>query len=494
MPKTVLGIDLGASGGRCILGRFDGNRLELETIHQFPNGGVEVEGQLIWDERKIWNEILAGMTKIAAGGIQVDSIGVDSWGVDFALLDKQDHLLHSPLHYRNPITRGILGRAFEVMSREELFAVTGLQFMEINSLFQLHAMQLAHFPPLAQARPLLLIPDYFHWLLCGEKSNEKTNLSTTQLLDATTQTISEEIIQRFNLPNLFGNICEAGANLGTLKEAIAAQTGLNRAPVVVPATHDTGSAVLAVPANSFAAEQPEWCFISSGTWSLMGVETARPKLTADVLAANFTNEAGVGGTTRLLKNIAGLWLLQQCRESWRKSGHDYNWESLIQMACDSKPFACVIDADHAGFVAPADMPTAIDDFCRRTGQQPPSHIGEYARVCLEALAIKYRMVMHELQNILGSRLSVLHIVGGGSQNRLLCQMAADACQLPVLAGPVEATAIGNMMSQWHLDPDIQSYTAARELVRASFSTDEYEPTATDAWAEACEQLQQRVLN
>ncbi|MBW3598624.1 MAG: rhamnulokinase, partial [Planctomycetes bacterium] len=477
---------LGASSGRLVAGRFDGGRVELEDVHRFPNGGAQVGERLQWDLLGLWSSIQEGMRGAAMRyGRDVASIGVDTWGVDFGLLGRGDELLGNPYHYRDRRTAGIFDRAFARASREEIFAETGLQFMEFNTLFQLTAMKLEDSPLLEAAESFLMMPDLFHWLLTGEKVNEFTNVSTTQCYNPKTKTWARPLLSKLGIPQrILGQIVQPGTNLGRLRKSLADATGLAETEVVLPGTHDTASAVMAVPAASREGAAPDWCYISSGTWSLMGVESPEPVITDKCRELNFTNEGGVGGVTRLLKNIAGLWLVQECRRIWTQGGKELGWDELIEAAKASKPLASLIDPDDPGFTAPQDMPAAIRDFCRRTSQPVPESEGAVIRCALESLALRYRLVLGWLEELTGSEIKTIHIVGGGVNNKLLCQMAADACNRRVAAGPSEATALGNVLVQAVASGQLDSIAQAREVVRSSFEVEEYLPQEPAPWEEA----------
>jgi rhamnulokinase len=483
--QIFLAVDLGASSGRVVAGAFDGRRIALEELHRFDNGPVSVGSRMYWDLLSLWSHVQQGMQAAAARyGKQVRSLGVDTWGVDFALLGRGDELLGNPRHYRDPHTDGILEQAFSVVPREEIFAETGLQFMQFNTLYQLWALRRADSALLDAAESLLLIPDLFHWLLTGSKGNETTNATTTQCLNPRTGRWSPELIERFDLPSeIFGPVLAPGTDLGPLQASVAAATGLTGTRVLLPGTHDTASAVMAVPARS-GQGAPDWCYISSGTWSLMGVELEQPLINARCEALNFTNEGGVGETTRLLKNIAGLWLVQECRRIWKGEGRSYGWDELVRMADQAPPLAAFVDPDDRAFLAPADMPRAIREFCGKTGQTVPENDAAVIRCALESLALKYRRVLGWLEELVGSRLETIHIVGGGAQNSLLCQLTADACGRRVLAGPGEATATGNLMLQAVASGALESIAAARAVIRDSFPLVEFVPQPRGDWEAA----------
>ncbi len=475
--KAYLAADLGASGGRVLAGLFDGERIRLEELHRFENRAVEAAGSLYWDVLQLWSHVRDGLRQAGRRfGAAVESVGVDTWGVDFALLGRGDVLLENPHSYRDPRSTGMMDRAIAAIGRKEIFAQTGLQFMPINSLYQFMSLRASGSPLLEVAESLLLMPDLFHWLLTGVKGNEYTNATTTQFFDPTRRAWANDLLGRLQLPaHLLGQIVEPGTRLGPLRSQVAKDTGLAGVDVVLPGTHDTASAVLAVPANQ-AGEMPNWCYISPGTWLLMGVELPRPIINDDCLRLNFTNEGGVGKTVRLLKNITGLWLLQECRRVWRESGRDQTWEAISRQAEAAPPLASLVDPDHAAFQSPGDMPGAIQEFCRHSGQSVPESVGQIARCAIESVAMKSRWVLAGLEALTGSRLETIHVVGGGTQNRALCQATADACGRPVLAGPVEATALGNVM--------VQAIAQARQVIRRSFPLDRYEPHDSSAWNDA----------
>jgi rhamnulokinase len=484
--RAFLAVDLGASSGRHVAGLFDGARLRLEELHRFENGPVVAQGRMYWDLLAQWSQVQLGLRRGAdrLGG-QVVSVGVDTWGVDFGLLGAGDELLGNPVHYRDRRTDGMIERAEALVPRAEIFAHTGLQFMQLNTLYQLLAMRLAGSPVLQAAQSLLLMPDLFHWLLTGIKSNEATNASTTQCFDPRRQDWSWELLDRLELPRqIFGPLVGAGTALGPLRADVAEQTGLAKAKVVLPGTHDTASAVAAVPAAGGLSPRPAWCYISSGTWSLMGVEIPQPIVSEKCLALNFTNEGGVGGSIRLLKNIAGLWLVQECRRIWNLGGQNWHWDDLNRLAAEAPSLATLIEPDDPGFLAPSNMPKAIQEYCRRSGQAVPASEGAIVRTAVESLALKYRRVLSWLEELVGGRIETIHVVGGGAQNRQLAQATADACQRPVVAGPSEATALGNVLVQAVAAGDVGTLGEGRELVRRSFALDHYEPRDGAAWDEA----------
>jgi rhamnulokinase len=492
--KTILAVDLGASSGRVVAGLFDSQRLTLEDGHRFENGGLPLAATLHWDLLNLWSNVKEGLRAAETKyGRNVASVGVDTWGVDFGLLGRNDELLGNPYHYRDARTVGILEKAFKIVPREEIFAETGLQFMEFNTVYQLLAMKLANSSLLEAAESFLMMPDLFHWLLTGEKANEYTNLTTSQFYNPKGKDYARSLLERFGIPTrMFNKIAPPGTKLGRLRQAVEDDTGLKDVQVILPGTHDTASAVMAVPAASQPGAQPNWCYISSGTWSLMGVETPQPIINDRCRELNFTNEGGVGGTTRVLKNITGLWLLEQCRRKWKQDGNDFTWPDLVKQAEASRPLASLVNPDAACFVAPKDMPQAIRGFCTQSQQPVPQSPGELVRTALESLALRYRVVLGMLEELVGNRIETIHIVGGGTQNKLLNQMTADACNRRVVTGPVEATAIGNIMLQAVSLGEVASIAQAREVIRASFAVEEFQPRQPQQWDQAVERFRSLV--
>lgn len=496
MAKTsnYLALDLGAESGRGLLGRFDGERLELEELHRFPNGPVRMLDTLYWDLPRLFEELKIALRKGAAGG-EVDGVGVDTWGVDFGLVGRNDTPIGNPVHYRDARTDGMLDAAFQRVPRERIYEITGLQFLPFNTAYQLLAMARAQSPLLECAETLLMMPDLFGWLLTGRRAGERTDASTTQLLDPSTGTWSDELCRGLGLPRaILPDLIEPGTELGPIRRSVADELGLSRPiTVIAPATHDTASAVAAVPVGSASSARspasgssapPDWCYLSSGTWSLLGVEVPRPVITAETMRYNLTNEGGVAGTTRLLKNIMGLWLVQESRRTWARAGREFSYEELTARAQVAPPFSALIDPDDTTFLAPGDMPARLAAYCTRTNQALPHDEGAIARVCLESLALKYRWTIERLERILGTTIRTIHVVGGGAKNALLCQFTADACARAVHAGPIEATAIGNILMQAVGRGRLGSVAELREVVGRSFPVTVYQPRDTAAWADA----------
>lgn len=493
---VYLAVDLGASGGRVLAGKVTQSGIELDELHRFNNGGLRQGRRVVWDLLGLWDQVCEGLAAGAAKyGSAIKSVGVDTWGVDYVLLDNNQDVVGPCFHYRDARTRGAMERAFERLPRTEIFKETGLQFMEINTAYQLYSMRLESSQILDISNRFMMVPDYFHWQLSGEATNEYTNASTTQLLNVETGAWSQRVLSALEIPNhLFSTPVQPGTKLGSLTEDVVTRTGLkSQVQVVIPATHDTGSAVLAVPAATFATEYPDWCFISCGTWSLMGAELPRPRINDMCQMFNFTNEGGAAGSIRLLKNISGLWIVQQCRAQWRRQGHDWSWDHLIQLAEAASPMESIIDTDDPSLAAPANMPEAIRDFCKRTGQTPPQSEGAIIRCALESLVLRYRLVLDYLEQLVGKPFKTIHMVGGGVQNRMLCQLAADACQRPVVAGPVEATAMGNVLMQAIGSGELGSIEQARLLVRSASGIREYQPRGGKRWEEGFQKLRQLVV-
>jgi len=478
-----LAIDLGASGGRVVSGAFDGRLLELEEIHRFENGPVSMGGELVWDLVRLWQEVVTGLRAAAVRhGRGVQSVGVDTWGVDFAFLTADGSLLGNPVCYRDARTHGMLAAAEAIVPRDEIFAATGLQFMELSSLYQLLALKRRHPSVLSAADRFLMIPDLFHWLLSGERSNERTNATTTQCYDPRRRDWAFDMLDRFGLPrHVFGPLVEPGVDLGTLRPEVATETGLSGVRVVVPGTHDTASAVAAVPALEPPCSRPNWCYVSLGTWALVGAELDQPLVTPECRAHNFTNEGGVGGTTRLLKNVCGLWLVQQCRATWQRAGQAWSWEQLTALAEEAAPLVTLVDPNHPSLVAPADMPEAIRSLARTSGEPVPGTTGAVIRTALESVAAAIRRTLEELDTLLGRRVERVHVVGGGVKNALLCQMIADASDRPVVAGPVEATAIGNLLVQLVARDGAVDLRTVRAVVRDSFELAHFQPRDAARW-------------
>ncbi len=496
MPQTTnfLAFDLGASSGRAVIGKFDGERLSLEEAHRFDNGPTRILNSLHWNVLSLFTEIKTGLSRAAAQlNGDIAALGLDTWGVDFGLLDKHGELIGNPYHYRDSRTDGILEEAFALASREDIFQQTGIQFMQINSLFQLLTMARQKSPALDMADTLLFMPDLFNYWLTGQKTNEYTIASTSQAYNMKQGRWATELLEKLGIPpHIFLDVIQPGTELGPVLPRLTAETGLTGSvPVIAPGCHDTASAVAAVPVSE--ADQGRFAYLSSGTWSLLGVELAAPVINQKSLAYNVTNEGGVQNSIRLLKNLGGLWLVQECRRVWAQQGAAHSFAELTDMAADAPSFAALIDPDAPLFLAPGDMGARIVDYCRQTGQTAPESKGGIIRVALEGLALKYRGVLERLEELADNRLEVIHIVGGGTQNRLLNQFTANATGRRVVTGPIEATALGNILMQMLATGHTSSLHEGRAIVKKSFPVETYLPENTIAWNEAYGQFR-RLLN
>lgn len=465
MNANYLAFDLGAESGRAILGVLRSGVLTVSEVRRFQNEPIRDGASLRWDVRRLWQEMQRALDDSLP---ELASVGVDTWGVDYALIGKDGALIEDPYHYRDCRTNGVMDAVLQKVTRERIYSVTGVQFLPFNTLFQLCAACRSTPESIAAAESLVTIPDLFNYLLTGKLSCEYTNATTTQLVDARTRSWATKLMGELGIPSrLFLPLVEPGTPIGRLKTGV---------PVIAPACHDTGSAVASI------AMLPESAFLSSGTWSLLGTELLSPVITPEARDLNFTNEGGVCGTVRLLKNIAGLWLLQACRRRWKAAGDDYSYDDLLAAAGDDRyAFRSLVDPDHALFLNPADMPGAIDAYCIATEQPVPDCAPAYTRAILESLAFKYRATLDALEQITGIRFKEIRIVGGGSRNRLLNQFTADATGRTVIAGPVEATALGNIAMQMVATGGVSTLGEARAVIERSFPTDRFEASTTDGW-------------
>ncbi len=472
MSKKVLAFDFGASSGRAMLAEFDGKGITMNEIHRFSNDPVKLQGTFYWDILRLMHEIKQGIVKaVNAGGF--DAIGIDTWGVDFGLLDKEGKLLCNPLHYRDENTMGIIEEADKVVPKAEIYERTGIQFARYNSLFQLYSLATKRPDLLERAEKLLFIPDLMAYFLTGEMKAEFTIASTSQMLNAKTQAWDEELLEKLSIPKrLLPEIIPCGSISGMLSDEICEELGCKKVPVIAVASHDTGSAVVAVPnvTNDFI-------YISCGTWSLFGTELSEPIINEKTQKYNFTNEGGYGGTVRLLKNIMGLWLIQESRRQWIREGFDVSYGDLEKEALACKPFQCFVDVDDDVFSLPGNLPKRIQDFCSKTGQYVPQTRGEIMRCIYESLAMKYRYTYERLEDITGKKYNAIHMIGGGTKDNLLCQMTADFCRINVIAGPIEATATGNVAVQMIALDEFKSITDARRIIADSLNPVYYTPSA-----------------
>ncbi len=479
--KNYLAFDLGASSGRAIIGHYDGNSVQLEELHRFANGPMEVDGQLFWDFNALYSEIKTGLKKAVATGVAIDGIGIDTWGVDICSLGADGKLIGLPHHYRDPRTENAPEWAYQRISKEEIYQETGIQFMNLNTIFQLSASLRDGEEALKQADKLLFVPNALAYLLCGKAAAEYSIATTSQLYNPTTRDWSWKIIDALGLRrSLFPKVTPSCTVAGELTAELQQECGCGPIPVILIGCHDTASAVLAAP----AVNEKNWAYLSSGTWSLLGVELDEPLVTKAAQEANYTNEGGVGNTIRFLKNIMGLWLIQECRNEWIRQGNTYSFGELAAMAAEAQPFFAFIDPNAQLFEAPGDMPSRIQEFCRTTGQAVPETPAQIIRVALESLALRYRQTWNELEQLLGHQLETLHLVGGGCKNDLLNQFTANAIQHPVITGPVEATAFGNILGQMLALGDLPDTQECRKLVRASEETSQFLPTDGAAWEAA----------
>jgi rhamnulokinase len=466
-----LAFDLGAESGRAIRGDLSSGVLQITEVHRFRNEPVRRSGSLHWDVLRLWLEMTRAMNQAAT----VDSIGVDTWGCDYALIGERGHLLHNPYHYRDRRTDGMMDAVFERISPDQIYAITGIQFLPFNTLYQLYAACVTTPKLMEAAVSFGTIPDLLNYWLTGNLSAEFTNATTTQFVDARARSWATGLLSDLDIPTrLLPPLIEPGTMLGRIDADVSPR--LAGVPVVAPACHDTGSAVAAVRAKAARA------FLSSGTWSLLGVELPAPILTPKARELNFTNEGGVCGTTRLLKNISGLWLLQGCLRTWAQGGRQFEYAELVAAAGEQgRSFRSLIDPDHPAFLHPSDMVAAVAEYCRQTSQPEPDGPPAYARAILESLAFKYRFVLESLEELTGTRISEILVVGGGSRNRLLNQFTADATGRSVIAGPVEATALGNIAMQMLATGAVGSLDEARQIIERSFPVERFEPVEPDRW-------------
>lgn len=487
LPTRIAAVDLGAESGRVLLADLSGGAVSLRTIHQFPSPAVRVNGTLRWDVLAIWAEIQAGLRTLCRESGPPAGVGVDSWGVDYVLLRGGEPMLTLPYHYRDERCVGAIDRAEPKASRDAIFAATGIQFMPINTVFQLHEDAQRRPEVLQFADGLLLIADYFNWLLSGVPRAEETLASTTQLYNPAKRAWATDLADRLGIPaRLLPAVTPAGTVLGPVRDDVRDACGLRDAKVIATCSHDTAAAVAAVPVDS--ADGDGWAYLSSGTWSLLGAELPAPVMSAEAQRLNFTNEVGFGGTIRLLKNIVGLWPLQECRREWKAAGQDFTYDQLTALAAGAPPLRSILDLSDPRFLLAGNMLAKVADFCRETGQPAPESPAEVARCILESLALAYRRTLGELGGLLGRTVSRLHIVGGGSRNALLNQMSADACGVHVIAGPVEATGLGNALVQAIALGKVPDLAAARQIVRKSFPLQEFHPQDAAAWNAAAERL------
>ncbi|MFB5677524.1 rhamnulokinase family protein [Paenibacillus terreus] len=477
---NILAYDLGASSGRALLGRLTGSRIEVEEVHRFANDPVKVGERLQWDILRLYHEIKQGLLKTKHMGVQPQSLAIDSWAVDFGLIGRDGELLGNPYHYRDWHTHGVMESMFQSVPKQYIFERTGIQFLSFNTIYQLAAMKQAGSPLLREADRFLMIPDLLRYFLTGEMLNEFSNATSTQLYNPLAGDWDWELINRIGISDSwFGRVADPGTEAGRIRSSVMTDLGIEAIPVWTAAEHDTASAVAAVPAleRSFA-------YLSCGTWSLMGTEVDRPVINEETLRFNFTNEGGVGRRFRLLKNIMGLWIIQELKREWEREGLAYSFTEIVQLAEKAPAFAAFIDPDDELFLHAGDMRSRIRQYCRTTGQGLPDGPGELARCIFESLALKYRYVLELTEKLSNQRFNGLHMVGGGIQNALLCQWTADSIGKPVWAGPAEGSAIGNLAVQWIAQGVFSDIWEARKVIRESFPVKVYEPANREAWEEA----------
>lgn len=479
MEKRVLAFDFGASSGRAIIGIFDGETIRLEEVHRFENTPVQMCGTLYWDLPRLFHEVKQGLVKAAQSG-GFDSLAVDTWGVDFGLIGKDGHLLELPINYRDSRTAGMLDKAFELIDKERFYKITGNQFMEINTAFQLLSLKLKRPEMLKNADALLLMPDLFGYLLTGKKRAELSIASTTQMMNAVNRSWSETVLDALGIPkNILPEICMPATELGELSEEICRELDIPSAKVISVCGHDTQCAAAAAP-----TEEEDFIFISCGTWSLFGTETDEPVINEKSAALNITNETGYGGKTTFLKNIIGLWLIQESRRQFRRDGKEYSFADLEKLALECEPFKCFIDPDAPEFVPVGNIPERVREYCRRTNQPVPESVGEVMRCIYESLALKYRLTFDEIRECTGKEYRKIHLVGGGTKDGMLCRMTAAACNCDVAAGPIEATAYGNIAMQLIAVGAIPDIKTARQIIAKSDNVKLYSPEKTKEWERA----------
>lgn len=482
--KNYLAFDLGASSGRAIVGKIDNGILKLDEIYRFSNGGVRVFDSIYWDLLRLFQEIKNGLLEyVKKYGSDLNSIGIDTWGVDFVLLNERDELA-GPVHtYRDNRTNGMLDKIFQKIPKSEIFNQTGIQFMPINSSTQLFSMVYTNSPELKITKTFLMISDYFNFLLSGVKCSEYSNATTSQLFDPTNNDWAYNLIKKMGLKEeWFCEIKDPGTILGPIEQNIAEEAGISpNTLIVTPLCHDTGSAIAAIPVDRQKVKKQEWAYISSGTWSLIGVELDKPLINEKSMRYNYTNEGGINKTSRFLKNLTGLWLIQECKRIWEKEDLNLKWDEIELKAKSAPSFRFFIDPNDLCFLNPQNMIDEIRNYCKTHDQEIPELIGEIARTIYESMAFNYKRAMLNLENILEKKIKVLHVIGGGSRNELLNQFTANALSIPVIAGPAEATAIGNILVQAHALGEIKNINEFKGIIKNSFQIKEYSPNNINEW-------------
>ncbi len=489
MKKRILAIDFGASSGRAILGTFDGEKITLKEVHRFSNDPVTVNGTVYWDVLRLYHEIKQGIIKAKAEG-GFDSLGIDTWGVDFGLIDSEGRLLENPIHYRDLRTKGLVEDSFSIIPKDKFYGLTGIQFMELNTVFQLYSLKKYRPHMLERAESLLFMPGLFAYMLTGEKATEYSIATTSQLVDINTHGWCDEVFDKLGIPKrIMGKISKPGEVIRDLSKEVCEECGVENVKVISVCGHDTQSAITAVP-----SAEKNFAFLSSGTWSLFGTELDDPIVNEASLAMNITNEGGYGEKTGFLKNIIGLWLIQESRRFWNKNGNDYSYADLEKLALASEPFKCFIDPDAPEFVPMGNIPERVREFCRRTGQYVPETVGEIIRCIYESLAMKYRMTFDKIKDCTKIDYPCIHVIGGGVKDGLLCQMTASSCGVPVKAGPIEATVLGNLAVQLLAHGCVKDVAEARRIISNSEAIKEYAPDNADAWSEAFKRFEKAINN
>ncbi len=475
-----LAFDIGASSGRAILGTLENSKLEMKEVHRFKNKMVQIHGNYYWNIYSLFEELKTGLKKcISEFNIQPESIGIDTWGVDYSLVSDEGHFLGLPYAYRDHRTDTAMNDFFEIMDKHETYLLSGIQFMQFNTLFQLFTSRQAKHSALETAKSLLFIPDTLNFLFTGIRKNEYTIASTSQLLKPGKAEWEQKLFDAAGISiDLMEEIVQPGTLLGNLLPEVLEETGSTEIPCIAVAGHDTASAIVSVP-----AEGESWAYLSSGTWSLLGIESPVPLVSKKTLEMNFTNEGGVEGTTRFLKNIMGMWLIQECKRVWDET-NEMDWQDIVDLSIAAEPFRCFIDPNDSSFLNPGNMPKAIQEFCTKTNQPVPGTKGEIARCIYDSLVLAYKFAIRQIESVTGKQIKKLYIIGGGAHNIVMNQLTADAIGIPVVAGSTEATAVGNIMLQAKASGVVKSLAEIREIVRNSFSISEYKPSPDLDWEAA----------
>lgn len=487
--RHFLAFDIGASSGRAILGILENSKLEMKEVHRFKNKMVQIHGSYYWNIYSLFEELKTGLKRcISEYNIQPESIGVDTWGVDYSLISGEGHILGLPYAYRDHRTDTAMNDFFEIMDKQKTYLLSGIQFLQFNTLFQLFASRRANHSALEAATSLLFIPDTLNFLFSGVKKNEYTIASTSQLLKPGKAEWEEKLFKAVGISSdLMEEIVQPGTLLGNLLPEVLEETGSSQIPCIAVAGHDTGSAIVSVPAQG-----ENWAYLSSGTWSLLGIESPKPLVSEKTLEMNFTNEGGVEGTTRFLKNIMGMWLIQECKRVWDETG-EMDWQEIVDFSLAAEPFKCLINPNDSSFLNPGNMPKAIQEFCAKTKQPIPETKGEIARCIYDSLVLTYKFTLRQIESLKGKQIEKLYIIGGGAHNTVMNQLTADAIGIPVFAGPTEATAVGNIMLQAKACGVVQSLSEIREIVRNSFSICEYTPSPELDWEAAYRKFEKMLV-